>query len=80
MLAALPAFAGVRRVYPGAGNFLLVRFDDAETAYRRLLAAGVVVRDMRAVPGLEDALRITIGAPEENDALCAALAPVEVAA
>jgi histidinol-phosphate aminotransferase len=80
MLAALPAFAGVRRVYPGAGNFLLARFDDAEGVYRRLLAAGVVVRDMRAVPGLEDALRITIGAPEENDALCAALSPVEVAA
>jgi histidinol-phosphate aminotransferase len=80
MLVALSAFAGVRRVYPGAGNFLLARFDDAEDAYRRLLAAGVVVRDMRAVPGLEDALRITIGAPEENDALCAALRPVEVAA
>lgn len=80
MLAALPAFAGVRRVYPGAGNFLLARFDDAEGVYRRLLAAGVVVRDMRAVPGLGDALRITIGAPEENDALCAALRPVEAAA
>jgi histidinol-phosphate aminotransferase len=80
VFAALPAFAGVRRVYPGAGNFLLARFDDAEGAYRRLLAAGVVVRDMRAVPGLEDALRITIGAPEENDALCTALGVVEALA
>lgn len=80
MFAALQALDGVRRVYPGAGNFLLVRFDDAETAYRRLLEAGVVVRDMRAVSGLGDALRITVGAPEENDAVFAALGPVEAAA
>lgn len=80
MFAALQSLAGVRRVYPSAGNFLLARFDDAETAYRRLLAAGVVVRDMRASPGLGDALRITIGTPDENDAVFAALRPVEVAA
>jgi histidinol-phosphate aminotransferase len=80
VLAALQGMPGVRRAYPGAGNFLLVRFDDAEAAYRRLLAAGVVVRDMRAAPGLGDALRITIGAPDENDAVFAALRPVEAAA
>ena len=77
---ALSRLPGVRRVYPSAGNFLLARFDDAEGVYRRLLAAGVVVRDMRATPGLGDALRITIGAPEENDAVFAALRPVEAAA
>ena len=42
-------------------------------AFDRLLAAGVVVRDMRAMPQLGDALRITIGSPAENDALLAAL-------
>lgn len=80
MLARLPRFDGVRVVYPSAGNFLLARFDDADTAYRRLLAAGVVVRDMRATPGLGDALRITVGLPEENDAVFAALRTQEVAA
>ena len=73
LFAALHGLPGVRRVYPSAGNFLLVRFDDAEAVYRRLLAAGVVVRDMRAAPALDDALRITIGSPEENAALWAAL-------
>lgn len=73
MYASLSEFQGVRRVYPSAGNFLLVRFDDAETVYQRLLAAGVVVRDMRATQGLGDALRITIGMAEENDAVLAAL-------
>lgn len=70
---ALRASGGVRRVYPSAGNYLLVRFNDAERVYRTLLAAGIVVRDMRATAGLEDALRITIGAPQENDAMIAAL-------
>ena len=75
MFAALQALPGVRRVYRSAGNFLLARFDNAEAAYRNLLAAGVVVRDMRATQGLGDALRITVGQPEENDAVFAALAP-----
>ncbi|WP_297832496.1 histidinol-phosphate transaminase [Thermomonas sp.] len=70
-LCVLP---GVRRVYPSAGNFLLVRFDDADVAFSALLSAGVVVRDMRAMPQLGDALRISIGAPEECRRVLAALA------
>lgn len=73
LLPALSGCIGVRRVYPSQGNYLLAGFDDADTAYRRLLDAGVVVRDMRASPQLGDALRISIGSTEENDALLAAL-------
>lgn len=73
LLHELPGLPGVRRVYPSQGNYLLVRFDDAEAAFKRLLAAGVVVRDMRASPQLGDALRISIGSPTENDALLQAL-------
>jgi histidinol-phosphate aminotransferase len=80
MFESLRHLAGVAKVYPSAGNFLLARFDDAETAYRRLLAAGVVVRDMRATARLGDALRITVGRPEENDAVFAALRLEEAAA
>ena len=76
-LAALP---GVRRVYASQGNYLLVRFEDTDAAFRRLLAAGVVVRDMRATPMLGDALRISIGLPAENDAVLAALGPGRAAA
>ena len=71
---------GVRRVYPSQGNYLLVRFEDAERALARLLAAGVVVRDMRASPQLGDALRISIGKAEENDAVLAALGEGRAAA
>jgi len=71
---------GVRRVYPSQGNFLLLRLEDAQAAFDRLLAAGVVVRDMRAAPGLEDALRISVGTPEQNDRVLAVLAQARPAA
>ena len=63
-LAELPE---VKRVHPSHGNFLLVRFEDAAVAFDRLLAAGIVVRDQRSARGLGDALRITIGTPQQNE-------------
>ena len=71
--AALRNLPGVRRVYPSQANFLLVRFDDTDLAYARLLAAGIVVRDMRALPQLADALRISVGTPAQNARVLAAL-------
>lgn len=75
--AVLEKTPGVKRVYPSQGNYLLARFDDAESAFRTLLANGVVVRDQRAAPQLGDALRISIGTPEQNDRVIAALNAVE---
>ena len=66
MRAALSRLSGVREVLPSDANFLAVRFDDAGTIYQRLLKAGIVVRDIRRYPQLQDALRITVGTPEEN--------------
>ena len=65
--SALTRLPAVRRVIPSAANFVLVRFADTQAAFEALLAAGVVVRDARSMAGLDDALRITIGKPEEND-------------
>ena len=73
MRAALAGAPGVRRVYPSQANFLLVRFEDAQAAFEALLAAGIVVRDQRAVPQLGDALRITIGTPAQNERVLDAL-------
>ena len=70
---ALAGVRGVTTVYPSEGNFLLVRFADVDAALKRLLGAGVVVRDMRAMPQLEDALRISVGTPDENAAMMRAL-------
>ncbi|HET6433464.1 histidinol-phosphate transaminase [Dyella sp.] len=66
MRTAIAALPGVREVLPSQANFLAVRFDDAGAIYQRLLAAGIVVRDVRRYPNLGDALRITIGTAEEN--------------
>jgi histidinol-phosphate aminotransferase len=70
----------VRKVYTSDANFILVRFYDAEAAFQSLLSNGVVVRDVRAMPQLNDALRITIGTPEENDRVIEALNAIRVAA
>ncbi|MEG2805777.1 histidinol-phosphate transaminase [Stenotrophomonas sp.] len=80
MQQALAVLPGVRRVYPSEGNYLLVRFTDAQQAFDALLAAGVVVRDQRAAPQLGDALRITLGTTLENDRVLSALATRRVAA
>jgi histidinol-phosphate aminotransferase len=74
MQAALRRLPSVREVLPSQANFLAVRFDDAGAVYQRLLAAGIVVRDVRRYPNLGDALRITIGTPAENDRMLAVLA------
>ena len=74
MLRALRTAPGVRRVYPSQANFLLVRFDHPQAVYERLLAEGVVVRDLRAAPRLGDALRITIGSAGQNAQVAAVLA------
>ncbi len=70
---ALPSARGVLAVYPSTANFLCVRFADAQAAYRALLAAGIVVRDVGRYPQLADCLRVTIGTPQENAALLGAL-------
>ena len=70
---ALVDLPRARRVYPSRTNFLLVRFDDAAAAMQRLLQAGIVVRDMRHMPQLHDALRISIGNATQNQQVLDAL-------
>lgn len=73
LIKQLPSIAGVRQVYPSQGNFVLLRFADAQAAFERLLDAGIMVRDMRAAPQLHDALRISIGTSEEMQRVLRAL-------
>ncbi len=73
MRAALSALPGVCAVLPSQANFLAVRFQHAGAVQQKLLAAGIVVRDVRRYPNLADALRITIGTPQENARVLAVL-------
>ena len=70
---ALKSHTCVRRVWPSEANFLLVEFDDAGAALQRAHAVGVLVRDLRAALDPAQALRISIGSPEQNDRLLASL-------
>jgi histidinol-phosphate aminotransferase len=70
---ALRRLSDVREVLPSQANFLTVRFADAGAAFKRLLAAGIVVRDVRRYLHLSDALRITVGLPAENMRVLAVL-------
>lgn len=70
---ALAQAPDVQRTWPSSGNFLLVRFADADAAFARLLAAGILVRNVSTQAGLAQCLRITVGTPDENDAVLAAI-------
>jgi histidinol-phosphate aminotransferase len=70
----LASTRGVRRVWPSDTNFLLVQFDDAGVALQRAHRAQLLVRDLRANRVLGEALRISVGSPEQNDRLLESLA------
>jgi histidinol-phosphate aminotransferase len=70
---ALKSHKCVRRVWPSEANFLLVEFDDAGAALERAHAVGVLVRDLRTALAPTQALRISIGSPEQNEQLLASL-------
>ncbi|OUJ74737.1 histidinol-phosphate transaminase [Hymenobacter crusticola] len=74
----LPAVSIVKEVFPSDANFLLARFrPDATAVYDYLLEKGIVVRNRTTQPGCAGCLRLTVGSPEENDALLAALQQYE---
>ena len=57
------------RVLPSEANFFLVRLEDPALALERARSAGLLVRDVRGFPGLSDALRVSVGTPEQNERL-----------
>ncbi len=59
---------------PSEANFVWVRTDKpAETVHAAMVARGVLVRSFRGGGRMAQQLRVTIGMPEENDAMLAAL-------
>ena len=65
----------VAAVWPSDANFLMIDCIDPDEVMRRSLAAGFILRDLRANAALARSLRVTIGTGEQNDALLASLAP-----
>ena len=69
----LPRYTYVREVFRSDANFLLVRVDAPDALYAYLLDQGIIVRNRNRVKGCEGSLRLTVGLPQENDALLRAL-------
>ncbi|MDR2430869.1 MAG: histidinol-phosphate transaminase [Candidatus Margulisbacteria bacterium] len=61
------------KYYPTAANFMLVYLQqDCAEAFQKLMAKGVTVRPLKSF-GLDDAIRVTIGTPEQNKKFIQAL-------
>ena len=66
---------GLDPVGPALGNFLFLRVGDGRDLFERLLREGVIVRPTGGF-GAPDAIRVSVGAPEENEFFAAALGNV----
>ncbi|MEC4053096.1 histidinol-phosphate transaminase [Myroides odoratimimus] len=62
-------------IYPSEANYLLVKFDKADSLYQELIDRQIVVRNRSKV--VENTLRISIGTPEENNQLITALKTID---
>lgn len=75
--AALKQSTVVEKIYPSDANFLLVKVADADAMYDFLISKGIIVRNRNRVKGCEGCLRMTIGMPEENEALLKSISEYE---
>jgi histidinol-phosphate aminotransferase len=73
MYERLTRCANVARVFPSDANFLLIECRDSRRFFAAGQSAGLIVRDFSAYPGLANCLRISIGTPEQNQRLLAAV-------
>lgn len=74
LLQALPMIGGVQQVWPSQANMVLLRVRDATATHAALLRQGILIKNMHGShPLLEQCLRLTVGTPEENTRLLAAL-------
>ena len=73
MSERLARCSNVARVHASDANFLLVECRDPNAFLDAGRSAGLIVRDFASAPGLANCLRISIGTPEQNRRLLAAV-------
>jgi histidinol-phosphate aminotransferase len=74
---ALRELKSVINIFDSDANFVLVRIQDADQVYRKLIEQKIVVRNRSSVILCDQCLRITVGVPEENRKLIEALHKLE---
>ena len=69
LFEALVQLNYVEKVYPTDANFILIKVDNANDRYAKILEKGFVVRNRTNDDLCENCLRISIGTPTENEKL-----------
>lgn len=69
LVKALEQIPCVEKVFPSDANFLLVRMKNAKSVFDELIRNKIIVRDRSSIVRCENALRISVGTPDENKAL-----------
>ena len=67
-LAKLPV---VKKIYPSDANFILAEVTEADKIYNNLVEQKIITRNRNNI--VANCIRVTIGTPQENDQLIAAL-------
>lgn len=74
LMKAFESMEIIKQVYPSSSNFVLVKVDNPDALYNTLIEAKIIVRNRNKVTGCAGCLRITVGTPEQNNALLSILA------
>jgi histidinol-phosphate/aromatic aminotransferase/cobyric acid decarboxylase-like protein len=62
------------RVYPSEANFFLIEVPvEPRAIFEDLVERGILIRDVSSYPMLSKCLRVSVGAPDENNRLLSAL-------
>ena len=67
----------IKKIYPSNANFFLVKVDSSAKRYQQLIDRAIVVRNPSKNLNCANTLRITVGTPQENNALISALRTME---
>jgi len=71
VISELQKLAIIKKIYPSDANFVLIEVTEADASYNTLINNNIIIRNRSKV--VNNCLRITIGTPQENSALLAAL-------
>ncbi len=67
MESELDSIDRIKTVYESDANFLLIEMDEAKAFIEYAAENKVIIRDFSSKPDTKNCIRLTIGAPEEND-------------
>jgi histidinol-phosphate aminotransferase len=76
LIKSLKKLAFVVKIYPSDANFILIEVADADKIYNMLTENHIIIRNRNNV--VKNCLRITVGSPQENAALVAALQNIQL--